>query len=126
MADQTISPLPDGAGTKIHKTLYKTTRNALAFATGDTVKSFTLNATANAIFAIFEMPTFSGAAVTGTISIENSDGTEVYANGSVAEGATDLAAISIPLVGANTIKVTLSTNPLSSGTCYVTFYLEGR
>jgi hypothetical protein len=28
------------------------------------------------------------------------------------------------LTGTNTVKVTLSTNPLSSGTCYVALYLE--
>jgi len=105
--------------------LTKTPRTELAFVSGDTVKSFTITATAKATLAVLEMPSFSGAVVTGTLSIENSDSVEIYSKGDMAENETHVIVTSVPLVGINTVKVTLSTDPLSSGTCYVTLYLEG-
>jgi len=130
MADvEARRPIGNDAGRYIHGNLIKTGRKALVFASGDTVKSFTINANALTHSIIFEMPTFSGAAVTGTFSIENSDGKELYSNGGVAEGAVDMKfpedSIERPLVGDNTVKVTLSTDPLSDGTVYVTMYLQG-
>ena len=112
---------------EIDETLMKTDREELAFVSGDTVKSFTLSASARVTMIVFEMPTFSGAAVTGIVSIENSDSVEIHATGAGAENAVHVSSPdpAIPLVGTNTIKVTLSTDPLSSGTCYVTMYLEG-
>lgn len=127
MADITVIPHGDGAGKKLHKSLMKTNRQALAFVSGDTVKSFTLEAWAKATRIIFEMPTFSGAVVTGTVSIENSDGKEIYASAAGAESNTHVYSPdpAIPIVGSNTVKVTLNTDPLSSGTCYIAMYLEG-
>lgn len=114
-------------GLHLHEALVKTERTALAFVSGDTVKSFTFTATAKATRIIFEMPAFSGAVVTGVVSIENSDGKEIYASAAGAESNTHVYSPdpAVPIVGTNTVKVTLSTNPLSSGTCYVAMYLEG-
>jgi len=114
-------------GLHLHEALVKTERTALAFVSGDTVKSFTLTATAKATRIVFEMPAFSGAVVTGVVSIENSDGKEIYASASGAEDDTHIYSPdpAIPIVGTNTVKATLSTDPLSSGTCYVAIYLEG-
>ena len=109
----------------IHKTLIKTDRQSLAFSSGDTVKSFTINANALTHTFILEMPSFSGADVTATFSIENSDGIELYSESGLAENADHVMFAARPLVGDNTIKVTLSTDPLSSGTCYVSMYLTG-
>jgi hypothetical protein len=127
MADVSVIPYGDGAGKKLHKSLMKTDRRALAFVSGDTVKSFTLEAWAKATRIVFEMPAFSGAVVTGIVSIENSDGKEIYASAAGAEDDTHIYSPdpAIPIVGSNTVKVTLNTDPLSSGTCYVAIYLEG-
>jgi len=112
-------------GLHLHETLIKTEREALAFVSGDTVKSFTLTVTARAKMIVLEMPTFSGAVVTGTVSVENSDSKEIYSRGDMVENETHVRTVDFPIVGTNTVKVTLSTDPLSSGTCYVTIYLEG-
>ena len=128
MADQKIVPLPDGAGQKIHNSLYQTSRETLSFTTGVTVLSFTLEAWANVTRIILEMPAFSAANPTGTVSIENQDGTVIYESSTCSEDDTHIIAPypSVPIVGENTIKVTLSTNPLSSGIAYLTIYLEGN
>ena len=115
----------DGAGKKLHKSLIKTARTSLAFTTGKTVLFFTIQAWANLKMIVFEMPTFTGAVVTGTVSIENSDSKEIYSKGLMAEAITHVRTVDIPLTGQNTVKVTLSTDPLSTGTCYVTLYVEG-
>lgn len=125
MADINMLVFGDGAGKKIHKKLYKTNRYSLAFASGTTEKSFTINATAKTILIILETPVFSGDVVTMTLTVENSDGTEIYKNESMVEDETHNMVTTTPLVGDNTVKVTASTDPLSSGTCYVTMYMEG-
>lgn len=119
-------PIGTDAGRYIYGDLVKIDRQSLAFATGDTVKSFTINANALTHTIILEMPTFSGAVVTGTLSIENADSNEIYTNGTMAENTDHVMATEKPLTGDNTIKVTLSTDPLSSGTAYVTVYLKGE
>jgi hypothetical protein len=125
MADVNVIPYGDGAGHKIHKSLVKTDRKALAFTSGVTVLSFTLRAWARAKMIVLEMPTFSGAVVTGTVSVENSDSKEIYSRGDMVENETHVRTVDFPIVGTNTVKVTLSTDPHSSGTCYLTIYLEG-
>lgn len=107
------------------KDLQKTARTPLVFASGDTVKSFTIETTGTLKKIVFEMPTFSGASVTGAVSIENSDSVEIYEKTGMIENDVHVRTVDELLVGENTIKVTLSTDPLSDGTCYVTLYLEG-
>lgn len=104
----------------------KTDVESLAFVSGDTVKSFTVTGSYKVIRIILEMPTFSGAVVTGVVSIENSDGVEIYASSSASETNTHVFSPDpgVPLVGVNTVKLTLSTDPLSTGTCTVSLYLE--
>jgi hypothetical protein len=126
MANVNVIQLPDGSGKWLYKTLHKTDRYALSFESGDTVKSFTINARALTHTIILEMPSFSGAVVTGTLSIENSDDNEIYSNGSLAENTIHVMTTEIPLVGDSTVKVTLSGDPLSSGICYVSMYLRGN
>jgi len=112
---------------KLKGVLSKTDREALEFASGDTVKSFTVTASGEVIFILVEMPTFSGAVVTGVCSIENSDGVKISSSPTCAENTVTPFSVepAIPLVGTNTVKITLNTDPLSSGTCYVTMYLKG-
>ena len=115
----------------INETLAKTEREELAFVSGDTVKSFNITVSAKLLQVIFEMPSFSGAVVTGVFSIENSDGVEICTTAAIsttlAENTVHQLSLdpAIVLIGTNTVKVTLSTDPLSSGSCYVTLYLEG-
>ena len=127
MVDITVVEEGDGRGRKLFKTLIKTERTALVFASGETVKSFTILTWAKITRIIFEMPSFAGAVVTGVVSIENSDGKEIYASAAGAENNTHVYSPDpgVPLVETNTVKVTLNTDPLSDGTCYVTMYIEG-
>ena len=112
-------------GLHLSNRLVKTEKTALVFATGELIKSFTVRVAATLEMIAFEMPAFAGADPTGTVSIENSDGVEIYSKGDMVENETHVRLVDIPLVGENTIKVTLSTDPLSDGTCYVTLYFEG-
>ena len=100
-------------------------RTAIAFESGDTVKSQVINTNALTNRIVLTMPTFSGAVVTATLSIENSDGEEIYSKGGLVESGTHVMITEVELVGDNTFKVTLSTDPLSSGICYLSVYLKG-
>lgn len=125
-ADVNVVPTGDGARIKrIHKALYKSARREVAFVSGDTVKSFTLSAWALTYSLIVEIPAFSGATVTAICSIENSDGVEIYASDSLDESSTNVIRTEKPLVGDSTVKITLSGDPLSSGSCFITLYLTG-
>jgi len=128
MADQLVIPIGDGAGKKIHDSLYQTARKSLAIVSGTTVYSYTIEATGHAERIVLEMPTISGATCTAKLTIENSDTKEIYESPStvMAENDTHVMVTSVPLVGTNTVKLTLSTNPLSSATAYVSIYLEGN
>ena len=125
MADVTIIPLPDGSGKKINKSLYHTARQALSIVSGTTVYSYTIEATGHAERIVLEMPTISGATCTAKLTIENRDSKEIYEspNTVMAENDTHVMVTSVPLVGTNTVKLTLSTNPLSSATAYVSIYV---
>ena len=121
-----IEAYPRGGGAKkIKEDMYKLERTALAFTTGVLTLNFTVEAWAKLSLIVFEMPKFTGADPTGTVSIENGNDVEIYSRGLMAEDETHVRTVAVPLAGDNTIKVTLSTDPLSSGTCYVTLYLEG-
>lgn len=126
MADVTMVPTGDGAKiNRINQSLYKSARRELAFVSGDTVKSFTLDATAITYSLVVEIPNFAGASVTAVCSIENSDGVEIYASDALDENSTNVIKTERPLVGVSTVKITLSADPLSSGSCYVTIYVTG-
>ena len=121
-----MSEIIDGIKMPYEK-IVLTSREALAFTSGDTVQSFTINeSSATTHTIILEMPDFAGAVVTGTLSIENVNGTEIYSNSGLAENTTHVMSAVKPLVGLNTVKITLSTDPLSSGTCYVSLYIKRR
>ena len=111
---------------ELDETLMKTDREELAFVSGDTVKSFTLSVSAKLEYVVIEMPTFSGADVTGVLTIENSDGVEFSESPVCEENTVNPFPLSpaTPMIGTNTVKITLSTDPLSSGSCYVTMYFE--
>lgn len=115
-------------GLQLHERLVKTERTALTFAATGLVQSFAVKATANATRIVFEMPSFTADTVTGVVSIENSDGKEIYASSAGGESDTHIYSPdpSVPIVGTNTIKVTINKAAGGSGgVCYVTIYLEG-
>ena len=106
-------------------TLDKTSRAAIAFVSGDTEKSQAINANALTNRIVLTMPAFSGAVVTATLTIENVDGEEIYKQTGLVENETHVMITEVQLMGDNTFKITLDTDPLSSGTCYLTAYLKG-
>lgn len=118
--------LPTDVNYILKNNLIKAPRTSLAFTTGVQVLSYVLYGRADVCYIIFEMPSFN-AVVTGVLTIENKDGTTVYASSSSAESTIHLLApdVPVPIIGKTTIKITLNTDPTSSGTCYVTPYLKG-
>ena len=106
-------------------TLHMTPRTELAFVSGDTVKSQEIRANALVNRIVLEVPAFSGAVVTATLSIENPDGVEIYSKGSLVEDEDHVIITEVPIIGDNTFKVTLDTDPLSSGDCYLSVYMKG-
>ena len=115
----------DGGGKKLHRGLVKTARTALAFVSGVLIQSFTIQAWALTHTLVVEIGTFESASPGAIISIENSDGVEIYVSSYLTEGSTNIISVVKPLVGENTVIITLDTNPLSDGTCYVILYLTG-
>jgi len=129
MATITSIPLPDGAAKKIHKSLYMAPRQTISIVSGTTVYSFTIEANGLATRIILVMPDITGAVgVTAVVSIENVNSEVIYESAACGESDTHILAPDpgIPIVGTNTVKVTLSTNPLSSATGYATLYLSGN
>ena len=116
-------------GLILHDALVYGDRTLVTIVSGTTAYTVgTITASANCTRILFEMPSLSGAVVTGVISIENPEGTVIYESAACAENDTHIIAPdpAIPIVGTNTIKLTLSTDPLSGGLGYVTPYLEGN
>jgi|AntDeeMinimDraft_5_1070356.scaffolds.fasta_scaffold18896_2 hypothetical protein len=104
-------------------------RTPISIVTGTTAYAVgTITASAKCTRILFEMPVLSGAVVTGVISIENPDGVVIYQSSVCAEDDTHIIVPdpAVPIVGTNTITLVLSTDPLSSGTGYLTTYLEGN
>jgi len=128
MADVTIIPLGDGGAKKINKSLYMAPRQTISIVSGTTVYSFTIEANGLATRIILVMPALSGAVVTGVVTIENVNSEVIYESAACAENDTHILAPDpgVPIVGTNTVKLTCSTDPLSSGTGYITLYMEGN
>jgi len=115
-------------GLHLHEKLVKTARATISIVSGTTVyTAATIKASGLATRIILVMPALSGAVVTGVVSIENSDANVIYESAVCAENDTHILAPDpgVPIVGTNTVKLTLSTDPLSAGTAYATLYLEG-
>lgn len=126
MADINMIPIGDGGGHKIHKTLYKTNPKTVNIGASDTVGSFTIKAWALTHTIVLVLPDWSTDR-TATISIENSDGNEIYSNGTLAESMTHVMSVEKPLVGENTVKITLSGVPGGTGgDTETTIYLIGN
>jgi len=128
-SDVTMIELPDGTGKKIKKDLYMVPRQTISIVSGTTVYNFTVDATAYCTKISLVMPALSGAVVTGVVSIENYNDDPVYESSACAENDDHILTPEgkgAPLVGDdNDVKLTLSTDPLSTGTAYITLYLDG-
>lgn len=106
-------------------TLDKIPKTELAFVSGVTVKTVTINANALTTRIILAVPVFSGAVVTAKLTIEDTDGNEIFEWCDLCEDETHVRITEVQLIGDNVFKVTLDTNPLSSGSCYLSGYLKG-
>jgi len=126
MADINILDMGDGAGNKIHKTLYMTPVQTEAIGASATVASFTIKAWALTHTILLKLPDWTNA-VTATISIDNPNGDEIYSNDTLARNTTHVMAVVKPLAGTNTVKVTLSGVPGGTGgDVETTLYLIGN
>jgi len=126
MADIDLIPMGDGGAKKIHKSLYMTVPQTVSIAADGTVGSFTIRAYALTHTIILKLPNWSEA-VTATISIENSNGDEIYSNDSLAKNTTHVISAVKPLVETNTVKITLSGVPGGTGgDTTTTLYLTGN
>jgi len=106
--DRTLIPIVDGT---------------LAYTVG------TLKISAKCTRILLEMPALVGSAVTGVLTIENPDGVVIYESAACGESDTHIISPdpAIPMVGTNTVKLTLSTDPLgTTASAYFTPYLEGN
>jgi hypothetical protein len=98
----------------IRHSLEKVPENSQTFGTTGKVKSYSLSATAFTHTIVVVIPDFTND-VTTVLSIENADDHEIYASGSLAKNTTHVLAAEKPLVGNNTIKLTLSGD--AGGSC---------
>ena len=106
-------------------TLDKISKTEIAFVSGEIVKSVTINANALTNRLVLIVPTFSGAVVTAMLTIEDSDGAEIFRQAGLVEAETHVMIDEVELIGDNVFKVTLSVDPESSGSCYLSGYLKG-
>lgn len=117
-------------GRKIHKALYMTDPKTVAIANATVLGSFTIKATALVHTMVVKLPTWSND-INARVSIENSNGDEVYANSnsgvySLGRGLTHVLSPNKPLVGNNTVKITLASDPGGTGgNTVTTLYLIG-
>jgi len=119
--------LPTDVNYVLMKNLIQTPEKTLSFVSGTTVYSFLLYGNALTHTIVLVMPTITGAVCTATLKIENKEGREIYTSATtLAEATTHILATEKPIVGRNKVTVTLSTDPLSSATAYVSLYLQGR
>ena len=114
MSDINMISMDDGAGNRIHKSLYLTIPQTEAIGAAATVASFTIEAWALTHTIVLTLPDWTNT-VSATLSIENVNGDELYSNGTLAQNATHVMATSTPLIGINTVKITLSGVPGGTG-----------
>ncbi len=112
-------------GLHLHDKLVKTAAKTVAIAADATAASFTVLASAKTHIIILKLPDWTNA-VTATLSIENSDGNEIYSEDALAKDTTHVMITSRPLVGKNTVKITLTGVPGDAIEPETTIYLVGN
>jgi len=117
-------------GLHLHDKLAKTKRTTVAIVTGTLIYTVqTIKVNANATRILLEMPALAGDTVTADLKITNSDGVPVYETSSaVGENDTHILPLDpvVPLVGTNTVVLTLTKDSGGSGEAAVTIYVEGK
>jgi len=104
--------------------LMKTDEESLVFGASDVVKSFTITEVGLTYAILVVLPNWTND-VTGVLSIENSDSNEIYASDDLDRNETHMIPTEKPLVGTNTVKLTLFGVPGGSGgTATVTIYIR--
>ena len=118
---------PDGGAKRIHRTLYQTPEWEEAIASDAKTCSFTIRANALTHTIVCFLPNWTNT-VTGQITITNSDDREIYASAdTLAKNTVHVLAAVKPIVGINTITITLSGVPGGSGgTTATSIYLTGN
>lgn len=113
----------------IKKDLEKTDENTQTFGITGTTKTYTIYANALTHTLIVVIPDYSNT-ITTTITIDNADSNEIYNSTGLTQNTTHVIAVEKPLVGLNTITITLEGNAGgSAGTTYdvdTTLYLQGK
>lgn len=105
--------------------LAKTNEHSEIFLAAEQIRSYTLYANALTHTLVVVLPTFTTAA-TAVISVENSDGNEIYATSSLTEGGTHVVAIEKPFIGKHKIIITLNAASGGTHTVKITWYLQGK
>lgn len=105
----------------------KTVEKEVDIGAAETSCSFTITISALTHTIVCFLPAWS-AAVTGQITITNSDGREIYASvDTLAKNTVHVLAVEKPLVGENTITITLDGAPGGTGgTTATSIYLTGN
>ena len=115
-------------GLQLHGKLLKTERTEVLIDTGTLIYTVrTIKANANVTRIIVVMPSLTADDVTAILSITNSDGDVIYESYACDENGVNIIAPNpaVPLVGTNTIILTLNKDSGGSGTAYASIYLEG-
>jgi len=124
MADVNAYPTGDGGAKRIHKTIEKVDPQTINIASDKTTGNFTICAWALTHTIVVVLPDWSTTR-TATLSIENDDGNEIYSVGSLTDNSTHVIAVEKPLVGTNTVIITLTGVPgTGGGDVEVTLYLQ--
>ena len=110
----------------IMRSLEKTVEKTVTFAATGVTQSYTLTANALTHTIVVDIDDFTNASTT-VLSILNEDGHEIYASSSLSENTLNIIAAEKPLVGDNTILLTVSgVLGGTGGDIRVTFYLQAR
>ena len=124
MADVNAYPTGDGGAKRVHKTIQKADPQTISIASDKTVGNFTICAWALTHTIVVVLPDWTNS-VTATLSIENDDSNEIYSVASLAKDSTHVIAVEKPLVGTNTVIITLSGVPGGTGgDTETTLYLQ--
>jgi len=110
----------------IMRNLEKTIENTQSFDADDLTKSWTLTANALTHTIVVDIDDFTNAETT-VLTITNSDSHIIYTSSALNENTLNIIAAEVPLVGANT--VTLTVGGVLGGTggdIRTTFYLQSR
>ena len=115
-------------GLHLHDKLVKTKKTEVSITASVLIYTvLTIKASANLTRIMLVMPELNANTVTAVISITNSDGIVIYESSACGESDTHIITPdpAVPLVGTNTVILTMDKAPGGTGTASVVLYLEG-